>query len=149
MFEANSLYEQWHMDIFSRMVDEGRSIAEDNPKYASAWRKNRTTVEIVRFRDVDPGEDNYWIRTYPEARLSAYPAQRNAQLQDWFNSGIISPKEFRMLSEFPDLEEEDALANAPVELANWIIAKFLDARDPEDPEVMIYPEGDWPIDDIA
>lgn len=149
MFEANSLYEQWHMEIFARMVDEGRAIAEDNPKYASAWGKTKKSYQLVKFRDVDPGEDCYRIRTYPEARLSAYPAQRNAQLQEWFNSGIISPKEFRMLAEFPDLEEEDSLANAPIELANWVIAKFLDADDPEDPEAMVYPEADWPLDDMA
>lgn len=146
-YDANNNYEDWHMRIFAAMVDEAREIAEDNPDYASTWR-GKKYVEIVKFRDVDPGKDKYFMQTFPESRLSSFPAQRLAQIQELFNSGIISPKEFRALADFPDLEAEDSLANAPKELSDQIISKFLEAEDPDAPEVMVYPESEWPIADI-
>lgn len=146
-YDANNNFEDWHMRIFSAMVDEARDIAEDVPDYASTWR-GKQYVEIVRFRDVDPGEDQYFMQTFPESRLSSFPAQRLAQIQELFNSGIISAKEFRALAEFPDLEAEDNLANAPKELADKITAQFLEADDPDAPDVMVYPESEWPLADI-
>lgn len=146
-YDAQNNFEDWHMRIFAAMVEEAREIAEDDPSYASAYR-GKKYVEIVRFRDVDPGEDKYFLQTFPESRLSSFPAQRLAQIQELFNSGIISAKEFRALAEFPDLEAEDNLANAPKEIADKLISKFLEAEDPDEPDVFVYPDPDWPLAEI-
>jgi hypothetical protein len=147
MYEASSNFEDWHMQIADLMIDEAREIAEKNTSYASAYR-GKTYVEVVRFRDVDPGADKYWLKVWPESRLSKAPAQRLAQLQELFNAKIIGPEEFRELLEFPDLEAEDSLMNAPRELAEKLRERFLEAKRPSDPDVLVYPEPEWPLDQL-
>lgn len=143
-YQANKNYQNWQMEIFKSMCDEARDIAEENPDYASAYRGKRK-VEIVKFSDVDPGRDKFFLQTLPESNLSSLPAEREAQLTERFNSGIISAAEYRELSGFPDIEAEDDLANAPEELTEKLVTRFLEAEDPEDPELMIYPEAEWPL----
>lgn len=143
-YEANKNFEDWHMGIFRAMVDEARDIAEDNPEYASAYR-GKSVVEIVKFKDVDPGRDRYFVATLPESNLSSLPAEREAQLTERFNSGIINADEYRQLSGFPDIEAEDDLANSADELTEKLVTRFLEADDPDAPDVMVYPEAEWPL----
>jgi hypothetical protein len=144
LYEASSNAEAWHLDIASLMIDEAREVAKVRPDYESAYR-GKTYVEVVRFRDVDPGRDKFWLTVFPESRLSKAPAQRLAQLQELFNAKIIGPEEFRELLEFPDLEGEDSLQNAPRELCEKLVTRFLDAKNPDSPDVFVAPEPDWPV----
>lgn len=142
-YMANKNFQNWNMAIFDAMVEEARDIAEDHEDYASAYR-NKTSVEIVRFRDVDPGRDKYYIATLPESNLSSLPAEREAQLTERYNSNIITADEYRELSGFPDIKAEDELANAPLTLTDKLISRFLEG-DPDDPDLFIYPEAEWPL----
>jgi hypothetical protein len=146
MFRASENFQDWHMQIAELMIDEARDIAKEKSSYATAWR-GKTSAVIVKFRDVDPGRDRYFIQTWPESRLSKDPSARFAQLQERFNSGLITPAEFRELEDLPDLEAEDNLLNAPRQLAEKLIERFLEADDPSNPDVMTYPESDWPLHD--
>lgn len=143
-FEAGSNFEDWHMQIAEEMIEEARGVAEVRPDYSTALR-GKTSVQIVNFKDVDPGEDRYYLQVFPISRLSTAPAQRLAQLQELFNSQLIDQEQFRELLDFPDLEAESNLLNAPRELAERLISKFLEADDPDEPGVFEYPEAEWPL----
>jgi hypothetical protein len=147
-YEANKNYEDWHMAIFEAMCEEARDIAEDNPEYASAYR-GKAMVEVIKFSDVDPGRDRYYMATLPESNLSSLPAEREAQLTDRFNSGIITADEYRELSGFPDLAAEDELANAAEELTEKLVSRFLEAPDAQAPDVFVYPEPEWPLQSMS
>jgi hypothetical protein len=145
LYEASLNREDWHMKLAELAVDEARDIAKERPDFASAYR-GKKYVQIVRFRDVDPGKDRFYFKAWPESRLSKAPAQRLAQLQELFNSQIIGPDEFRELLAFPDLDDEDNLVNAPRELAEKLIEQMLDAKDVDDPDLLMYPEPEWPLE---
>lgn len=142
LYKPSSNFEDFHMQLADLMIDEGRAIAEVRPDYASTWR-GKTYVEVVRFRDVDPGKDKFYLQTYPVSRLSKSPAMRLAQLQELFNSKVIDADAFRALLEFPDLESEDTLATAMRELTDKMIDRFLEADDPDAPGVFLYPEPEF------
>lgn len=148
MFDAGENFQDFHMAIADRMIDEARDISETRTDYASVWR-GKTYVEIVEFRKVDPGRDQYYLHVYPESRLSKSPAQRLAQLQEMLNGGVITHDEFRELLEFPDIEGEDNLLNSPRELAEKLISKFLEAEDPDADGVFQYPEAEWSLDSLS
>jgi hypothetical protein len=147
LYQPSVNFEDFHMDIFRLMADEARSIAKVNPHYASAYR-GKTYVEIVKFKEVDLGKDAFFMNVFPESRLSKNPSQRQAQLQELLNGGIITPEEFRDKLDFPDLDAESDLANVPRRLADDLIAKFLEAEDPEASDVFVYPEPEWPLEII-
>lgn len=142
LYKPSQNFEDFHMQLADLMIDEARDIAKDKPDFASAFR-GKTYVEIVTFRDVDPGKDKFWMQVYPVSRLSNAPAQRMAQLQELFNSKVIDTDTFRALLEFPDLEHETSLATAMRELTDKWIDKFLEADDPDAPGVFMYPEPEF------
>ena len=148
LFKPSKNFEEAHLEIADLMIDEARAIAEIRPDYASAWRGKRY-VQVIKFLDVDPGEDKFWLTAWPESRLSKAPAQRLAQLQELLNSQTIGQEEFRELLDFPDLAAEDSLHNAGRNLARMLIDRFLDAEDPEKPGVFMYPDPTWPLPTIA
>ena len=144
MYKPSQNFEDFHMQIAELMIDEARDIAKVRKDYCSVYR-GKTYVQLVNFRDVDPGKDAYYLRTYPVSRLSNSPAQRLAQLQELFNAKVIDAEAFREMLEFPDLEAEDNLMNSPRELAEKLIDRFLEADDPDDPDIFVYPEPEWPL----
>lgn len=147
MYKPSSNYESMHLQVFDRMVDLARDIAKEKPDYASGYR-GKKYVSIVKFADVDPGKNRYYIAKYPESRLSKNPAQRFAQLQEMFNAKVIQPDEFRELLEFPDIEADDNLMLAPRRIARMLVDRFLEADDPTADGVMMYPQPEWPLDTI-
>lgn len=146
-FEASEAFQDFHLQIADRMIDEARDIAEVRADYSSAYR-GKSYVQIVTFADVDPGKDKYYLKTYPESRLSKSPAQRLAQIQELFNAKVISSAEFRELLEFPDLDSDDSFVNSARQLAEKLIDRFLEAEDPDEADIFVYPEPDWPLEDF-
>jgi hypothetical protein len=143
-YEAATNCEDWHMQLAEEQIEIARDVAEVRHDYSTVLR-GKTTVQIVKFKDVDPGQDNYYLRVFPISRLSTAPAQRLAQIQELFNAGLIDKEQFRELLNFPDLEAEENLMNAPRELAEKLISKFLEADDPDAEDVFEYPEAEWPL----
>ena len=144
LYETSTNYEDWHIQIAEEMIELARDVSDVRRDYSSAMR-GKTSVQVVKFRDVDPGSSKFWLRVFPISRLSTNPSQRLAQIQELFNAGQIDKDEFRDLLDFPDLEKSNNLQNAPMELAEMLISKFLEADDPDAPGVFEYPEPEWPL----
>jgi len=144
LYKPSEGFENWHLQIFDRMIDLAREIAEERPDYASAFR-GKKYVQVVSFRDVDPGKDKYYLARFPESRLSKSPAMRLAQLNEMLQMGTIGQDEFRELLDFPDLESDDNLMTAPRRLARMLIDRFLEAPEPEAEGVFLYPDPAWPL----
>ena len=148
-YEPSDNFEEWHMQLSEELLDVARSVAEDRkgaklPAYTTVVR-GRTTVQLIDFNEVALPKESCYASMFPVSRLATAPAQRLAQLQELFNAGRIDGDTFNDLLDFPDLESEENLTNAPRELTKKLIERFLDADDPEDPEVFVYPEPEWPL----
>jgi hypothetical protein len=144
-FEAQKKRETWHMTVADRAFDIARRIAKKNPKYASTYQA-KTYIEVVNFADVDMQRDQYRLRVLPISSLSSNPAQRLAQVKELYADGAIDVETYRGLLDYPDLESEQNLLNSPRALAEKLIERFLEADDPDEDDVYIAPDPNWPLE---
>jgi len=142
MYEASKLWEEWHVNWGRRAIDVARRVAAIRPDYASKYRR-KTYVEVIKFADFEL--DEYTVSLYPVSKLSMMPGQRLAQVDELFSKQIIDQREYRKLLDFPDLQAENDLANGAAELTDKLIERFLDAEDPADQDIFIYPEPEWDL----
>lgn len=141
---SSRLFETWCMELVELAIDKARTIAKHRKDYATRY-SHGTYVQMVPFKDVDMKRDQYMLKCYPASALANTPGARYDQLQDMFDRGLIDMPTFRHLLGFPDLEGEMRLLNAPYELADKLIERYLDADDPDDPDVYMAPEPSWPL----
>ena len=132
------------MDVVDLAISKARVIAEHRPDYATRY-SHRKYVQMVDFKDVDMELDQYTLKCYPASALANTPGDRYDQLQDMFDRGLIDMPTFRRQLGFPDLEGELNRLNAPYELADWLIERYLDADDVNDPTLYLAPEPSWPL----
>lgn len=141
---SSRLFEAWCMEIVELAIEKARVISKHRKNYAVRY-SHGTYVQMVDFKDVDMKRDQYMLKCYPASALANTPGSRYDQLQDMFDRGLIDMPTFRHLLGFPDLEGEMRLLNAPYELADKLIERYLDADDPDDPDVYMAPEPAWPL----
>jgi hypothetical protein len=131
--EALKLDEAAHVELGELMIDSGREIAKHNPKFCSMLVGKRT-VEMVYFKKVDPGRDKFSLRVHPTSGLSSDPAEKLEQLDMLANHNppLIDEHTYRLLLEWPDIDQENAQQNAPFEIIDAILERIYDADNPED-----------------
>lgn len=106
-----SKYATFYEDLAYLVVDTACDIAKETGEYLTVYpNKDRT-------REVDLPEavvlrNTYIIQCFNESSLPRDPAGRQAKLSEMLAAGEIDKKEFRRLSNFPDLEQSDSLAIA-------------------------------------
>lgn len=141
---SSRLFEAWVMEVVALSIDRARVIAKRNGKYATRYSHGEQ-VEMISFKDVDLKRDQYTLKCYPASALANSPGARYDQLNEMLEKGAIDMATFRHLLGFPDLDGAFKILNAPQELADKLIERFLDADDTEDPAVYIAPEPSWPL----
>lgn len=145
--ESLKLYEQFHLELAELAVDVGREIAKHEPKFASTY-VNRRLRELIYFKDIDPGKDKYTLDIQSANGLASTPSARFEQLDMMLERGLIDQTTFRMHMDMPDIESETNLMNAPYEIADRLIERFLDAEDPAADDVYMAPDPDWNLEYI-
>lgn len=142
-------FEAASMDVVDLSICMARDVAKHRPDYATrVVGKHKTMVEVVRFKDVDMSRDSYVMEVYPASALAQTPSARYDQLQDMLEKGSIDLDTFNDLLDFPDLQGQQKIAISPKVMAERLIERFLDAEDPDDPDVYISPEPKWPIQQL-
>ncbi len=104
-------YEQMYIDLAYQVIDLAKDIAERDKKYTTVY----PTKDGVREVDLPKAvklKDTYVIQCFDQSSLPKDPAGRQAKLSEMLASQEITLPEFRRLSNFPDLEQSDKLANA-------------------------------------
>lgn len=104
-------YHNIFKDLSLLMFETAQDIAEDEGSYTSVHVTKNGSREID-LKDIKKLTDNPKIQLYEESSLPKDPAGRQAKLSEMLAAGEISVQEFRRLSNFPDLEQDDQLANA-------------------------------------
>lgn len=141
---SSRLFEAWCMEIVDLAISKARVISQHRPDYATQY-SHRKYVQLVTFKDIDMERYRYALKCYPASSFANTPSARYDQLSDAFDRGLIDMATFRNQLGMPDLEGEFARLNAPQELADWLIERYLDADDPDAPDVYIAPEPSWPL----
>ncbi len=141
---SSRLFESWCMDVVDLVIHKSKIIAEKRPDYASRYinGKNATMVE---FREIKLEREQYALTCYSASALANTPAARYDQLADMLAKGIIDMPTYRKLFDFPDVAGELRQLNAPQDLADMLVERYLNAKDTEADDLYIAPEARWPI----
>jgi hypothetical protein len=143
---SSGIFEDWCMQLNELRVDKARIIAKHRPDYASRYiDKAKAYSIIVPFKDVDLPRARYTIDCYAASALANTPGARYDQLKEMRDAGDLSRETYLKLLDWPDLAGEMKQLNAPMNLADMLIERFLTADDPSDPAVFLQPEPRWPL----
>lgn len=104
-------YQNIYTDLAYLMLDTAKDIADEEGSYSTVYPGKDGTREID-LKNLKGLTDNPVIQCYEESSLPKDPAGRQAKLSEMLAAGEITPQEFRRLSNFPDLEQDDRLTSA-------------------------------------
>lgn len=104
-------YQDIHPELAYKIIDCAADIAEETGKYLTVY-PGKDGIREVDFKSIKMLDNNYVIQCFEESSLPKDPAGRQAKLSEMLAAGEIDNKEFRRLSNFPDLQQSDKLAAA-------------------------------------
>lgn len=102
-------YQNIYTELAYHMIDCASDIVDETGSYTTVFPGKDGTRE-VDFKSIKKLDNNFIIQCYEESSLPKDPAGRQAKLSEMLAAGEITTQEFRRLSNFPDLEQEDKLA---------------------------------------
>jgi hypothetical protein len=105
-------YQDLYPSLAYMMIDEACALKKKNGHYTTVYPDKDGTREIDLPLAEGMLKDTYVIQCFDESSLPRDPAGRQAKLSEMLAAGEITQQEFRRLSNFPDLEQSDALALA-------------------------------------
>lgn len=94
-------------------------------------------LSTIDWGDVDLEEDDYVMQIFPVSKLPSDPEGRLETIQEMMQGGLIQPDTGRRLLDYPDLDEEENLANAQLDYLHQILDSIVDdgkyiAPEPDD-----------------
>jgi hypothetical protein len=118
-------YEQFYLDLAKLTVWKARKLYEDNKKL-QVTVAGKKFIQSIQWKDVNLEDDEFVLQIFPISSLPSDPAGRLAQIQEYMQAGLLTPREGRRLIDFPDLGEIEDLANASEDYLRMIIEKIID-----------------------
>jgi hypothetical protein len=120
----NRRYDNVFIDLAYAITDLAKDIAERDGSYTTVYPNKDGTKEV----DLPKAEmlKDPVIQCYDSSALPKDPAGRKQQITEDMQAGLISPQEGRRLLQYPDLEQEDTLANAGEERILKILDEIVD-----------------------
>lgn len=105
-------YQNVATDLSYLLIDGAKDIKEEVGSYETVYpsRDGTRTIDLGKADQLI--KDTYIIQCFEESSLPTDPAGRQARISEMLADGEINNKEFRRLSNFPDLKQYDVLANA-------------------------------------
>lgn len=107
------------------LIDNAKDIVEEHGSYSTVY-PNKDGTKQIDLPKADILKDTYVIQCFDESSLPKDPAGRQAKLSEMLASQEITLKEYRRLSNFPDLEQSDKLANALEERVTQILSNIVE-----------------------
>lgn len=114
-------YDNLYIDLSYLIIDLAKDIGERDGTYETVYPGKDGTSKVDLPKS-DLLQDPFVIQCYDTSSLPKDPAGRKQYVIEMMQAGIFSQREGRRLLAYPDLEQEDKLANAAEER----ILKILD-----------------------
>lgn len=119
-------YENVFIDLAYLVADTAKEIAERDGKYQTVYPNKDGTKEIdlpaMKFL-----KDPFIIQCFTESSLPRSPAGRIQTVTEQVQAGMLTIKEGRRLMRFPDLEQNERLANASEERIFQILDNIVES----------------------
>lgn len=107
-------YENFYIELAKKVFNQAKKIARREGKYQTIYPGKQGLLQI-EFPKEDLTDDDFVIQVFPTSALSKNPAERKQDIIELMQAGLIDPQEGRRLLDYPDLQQEQDLLNAPEE----------------------------------
>lgn len=118
-------YDNFFIELAYKVIDLAKDIAERDGKYTTVYpgKNEAHEVDLPKASLLD---DNYIIQCYDVSSLPRDPAGRLQKVTEMIQAGMISIQEGRRLLDYPDLEQQEKLANAPEERILQVLDRMVE-----------------------
>lgn len=127
-------FEELHICLSEQLIDRAKSIAERTGGYALPAERDRNTISVLDWNDVDMEQDEYILQVLPVSSLPQLPSHKLGTVIEMLGAGLVDPETGRELIDFPDLERFMSLARAASDNVDRQIENILDEGVYESPE---------------
>jgi len=130
----NKRYDHFYVGLTYKIIDKARDIAERDGEYQTVY-PNKNGIKEINLPESKLLDNPFVIQCFEASSLPRDPAGRIATVTEWMQAGLISPEEGRRLMDFPDLDQENKLANAKEERILQILDDIIESNKytPPDP----------------
>lgn len=130
----NKRYDNMFIDLAYQVIGQAREIAEAEGSYQTVYPNRNGTKEI----DLPASkmlEDPFIIQCFDASALPRDPAGRLQKITELIQAGMIDIREGRRLLDYPDLDQNEKLANSGEERILKILDEIVDSGSytPPDP----------------
>lgn len=122
----NRRYDNMFIDLAYQIMSCAADIAEKTGSYQTIYPNKDGTREINLPKAVLLTEDPFVIQCYDASSLPRDPAGRLQKVTEMIQAGMISVQEGRRLLDYPDLEQNEKLANSGEERILKILDEIVD-----------------------
>ena len=126
-------YDNVFVDLAYAITDLAKDIAERDGKYQTIFPDKNGTKQID-LPKMSLLKNPFVIQCFNMSSLPRDPAGRMAKITEMIQSQMISVKEGRRLLDYPDLAQNEMLANASEERILQILDKIIEGPSKEDGE---------------
>jgi hypothetical protein len=132
-------YEEFYLDLAKLSIAMVKQLVEEEGDFSIA-APGKKFLQTIKWSDIDLDDEEYVMQCYPVSSLPNDPAGRLQTIQEYLQAGFLTPRQGRMLLDFPDLEQVEGLANAMEEWLTSTLDKMVDDGEYTSPE---------PFDDLT
>jgi len=127
-------YDNLYVELAYQVIELAKDIAERDGNYTTVYPNKNGTRE-VNLPEADLLQDTYIIQCYDASSLPRDPAGRMQKIIEMIQSGMVSVQEGRRLLDFPDLDQQEKLANSGEERILYILDRIVEKGEytPPDP----------------
>lgn len=126
-------WERFFVDLAQITVSLAKSMYWGSAPY-KVKVPGKKFIETIDWKDVHMHEDAFLLKCYPVSALPNEPAGRLQTIQELMQAGLIDPESGRRLLDYPDLDAEEDLNNAPQDYLHEILDKMVDDGEYTAPE---------------
>ena len=126
-------YERWYLDLANKMFIKAKEIAEREGKYSTIY-PDKKGLFTIDFPKDELKDTEFVIQAYPVSAFNKHPASRKQEIIELMQAGLIEPSEGRRLLDYPDLQQEEDLLNAPEERILMVLDEIIDEGEYSPPE---------------
>lgn len=114
-------YEDFGLELAMLSISTAKDIQEKDKKNVVVTVPGKRFITSMDWKKVNMEEDEYVMQCFPTSKLPSTPEGRLETIQEMMQAGLIDPDAGRRLLDFPDLEEEEQLANAQKDYLHQVL----------------------------
>lgn len=137
-------YDNVFVDLAYAMTDLAKDIAERDGKYSTVY-PNKNGIKEVYLPQASILKNPYVIQVFNQSSLPRDPAGRLEKITEMIQSGMISLQQGRRLLDYPDIEQEEKLANAAEERIFQILDDIIEDGKYDPPDSFLFASASSPI----